>query len=176
MTIAKAHIIEFLDKMIKDGHMEKNTANARKAAVVKVCTVLDELELHEDLDLNSFLERFQLKAKADLRSESLKSYSARFRTAFNEYIAWSKNPAGYKPDKRKRGRPQNSVKKSPVRKTSGSLGLETNPNKLVKYPLVTKRGLGSIEIPLQLSEAEVSKLIALTEQLFKSHLFEQEGV
>lgn len=173
-------ILEFLTKMAQQGTMPANTVNAQKAAVIKVLGVLDEKEqdeVTEDLDLEELIRRFQNKAKHELKGDSLRIYGTRFKSAFNAYFAWNRDPSNFKP-KSKRGRPckASSEKKtvSADNNTSKTLlapmmSSHVNANLLVKYPLITDTIRGSLEIPETLSESDIDRLIPLVTGIIKAH-------
>ncbi len=174
-------ILKFLNSMSKQSKMPLNTVNTQKAAVIKVSGVLDENErnnLTEDLNIEDLLRRFETKSKHELSGDSLRTYSARFKSAFHGFLAWNKDPSNYKP-KSRRGRPvKPSSDKAKIVSTdsntsqaslSPSLSSQINANLLVKYPLITNTIRGSLELPEKLSKSESDRLIPLVVEIIKAH-------
>ncbi|OGT21467.1 MAG: hypothetical protein A3C55_06425 [Gammaproteobacteria bacterium RIFCSPHIGHO2_02_FULL_42_13] len=177
-TYSQEDILQFLNKMAQEGRMPENTASAQKAAVSKIFKALDEKELPEGVDVDELIRRFQIKAKTELQSDSLRIYGTRFKSAFNGFLKWNMDPSNYKP-KTRRGRPLKNPchdVRPPLCKdtisqpmTSAGISSQLNAASLVKYPLITASIRGSLEIPEELSKSDIDRLLPLVTEIIKAH-------
>lgn len=168
-------LLSFLDTISKQNIIPKNTADAQKAAIIKVLSSISEEEknnLNENLDLEHLFQRFENFAKHDLSPSSLETYKARFKTAFSGFLKWTKSPSNYKA--KTRGRPQKSDIKS-----------ENNPSleasyfheqkKLIKFNIpIQPEIFGQLELPHKLSKLEANRINTFVSACINSLLFEQD--
>src|SRR2546421_13060982 len=95
-------LVDFLDYASDKGLMEANTAASSKTAVQKVLGMEGDLSQIDvaSLDLDQLLRRFETKFKSDFTPGSLNTYGSRVRGAVANFLAWSHDPAGWKPSRR----------------------------------------------------------------------------
>lgn len=97
---SESELINFLDYLVAKGLTNESTTRGRKAAAVKVLSALDgheKIDLRQ-LDRESTFQRFINKFGKDFSPDSLTTYRSRFNTALDDFLRWSENPAGFKPN------------------------------------------------------------------------------
>lgn len=108
-----AGLIEFLEYVDEKGLMNPSTAKAYRAAVREVLGAVEGEEWPifdvREADVEDLVQRFQIKAGMRYTPRSLTTYKSRFRSAVSMYLAYMKDPGGWRPP-----RPQ-SARISPPR-------------------------------------------------------------
>lgn len=137
---SELELTNFLDYLVAKGLTNESTARGRKAAAVKVLSALDE---HEKIDLRqldreSAFQRFVNKFGKDFSPDSLTTYRSRFNTALDDFLRWSENPAGFKPNI-SAARTQRKVQEGGEVKTSPRLKSSEKSSSDVGMPSVQQR-------------------------------------
>jgi len=146
------------------GIMNKNTAAGIRAACAKVLSVQDDWETLDiaELDVESALIRFQNKTVKDFTPGSLATYKARFRNAVDAYLAYARDPAGWKPrsyertpaSEKSNGGDRTSTTERPIRHEMPQAGL-------VEYPFPLRESqIARLILPRDLKTSEVKRLSA----------------
>lgn len=169
-------ILEFLDTVSKQGIIPENTANAQKAAVIKVLTPLSEDErkrLDRNLNLEALYSRFINLCRKDLNPKSIKTYQGRFKTAFQSYLKWKKDSTSFSP--RRKGR---QVKSNPNNKLNSEELMIQQPmpalSKLCKFIIpISPNIFAHLELPTHLSASEATRINEFVSACTKSLVFEK---
>lgn len=167
-------LLSFLDTLVEQNTLPKSTVDAQRSAVLKVLSHLSDEEkkrLTENLDLKLLYQKFQ-KFSSNLTLSSIKTYEGRFKTAFKNYIKFSKNPSAFKP--RTRGRPQqirnlNFTSDTPQEDSAVSV----IKSQVCKFMIATRPDVfAHIELPSKLSKAEANRINEFVIACTKSLVFE----
>ena len=107
--------LEFLEYVEKKGLMAPATAQARKVALNKVFTILDENEATDVtvLDLDEVMKRFSNLQGKDLTPESLRTYKSRLKSAVADFASYVENPLAFRPTVQNREK-KTATRKDPV--------------------------------------------------------------
>jgi hypothetical protein len=113
---SESELVSFLDYLASKNLLNSSTASARKAAVIKILSAVDEDEKHDlrTLDRDLLFQRFTNKFSKDFTPDSLVTYKSRFNSALNDFFKYIENPAGFKV-----GRAKKSPKEGAEAKASG---------------------------------------------------------
>jgi hypothetical protein len=97
---------EFLEYLAGKGLMERNTVQARKAAVSKMLGILDQDQASDvtNLDLDDIVARFQRLHGRNYTPGSLNSYKSRLKSALDDFRSYLNNPLGFRPGVQPRAR------------------------------------------------------------------------
>lgn len=92
---------EFLDYTAEKGLLNKNTAQSRKQAAVKVLSVLDESEQQDlrKIDRKEVFQRFSNLNSSKFKPSSLKVYQSRLSSALDDFLEWANDPSAFKPSR-----------------------------------------------------------------------------
>ena len=169
-TSGKA-LVEFWKWAGDKGQTNPNTAGAKKAACSQVLGVLDDWESLDvsALNIDDVFRRFTNKRSKDFTPASLGSYKSRFTQALTEFLAYSKNPASWKPKAQDR-----PTKKGPSAAALSKNGknapapapetpADTLPGRsgLVEYPFPLREGrFAYLRLPIDLKMVDVRRLTA----------------
>src|SRR2546425_702197 len=99
MNTTGKQLVEHWNWAAEKGAMNQHTAHALRAA----CTnVLGALENWEEIDISGInvddlVRRFKNKRARDFSPSSLDAYERRFRNAVASFLAYAKDPGGWKP-------------------------------------------------------------------------------
>lgn len=167
-------LLDFLDYAADKGLMEANTAASQKTAVQKVLGMdreLSEIDV-AGLDLDQLLRRFETKFKSDYTPGSLNTYGSRVRGAVADFLAWSHDPAGWKPSRRAPRATSNGKSKIQEKTTVDDEkappppAFEQKGGRLVDYPFPLRDGLMvRLHLPTDLKRSEVRRLLAYMNSL-----------
>jgi hypothetical protein len=104
--------LEFLEYVAKKGLMAPATARARKAAVSRVLSVLDDAEAADvtNIDLDRVMTQFGHLHGKDFTPASLMTYKSRVRSALDDFTSYIENPLAFKPSVQNRERASNGNK------------------------------------------------------------------
>jgi hypothetical protein len=153
------------------GKMNRNTASAKGAACNQVLGVLDDWETLDvsALDTEDVLQRFVNLRSKDFTPDSLATYKRRFTSAVREFLAYTKDPAGWKakgsPDRS--AKPTNGKKRVAEAADSTGNGRTSSPHNeplpartgLVEYPFPLREGrFAYLRLPADLKLADVKRL------------------
>ena len=167
-------LADFHDYMAEKGLMEKNTAQSRKAAVIKVLGILDEVEAGDvtSLHLEDVMSRFQRLHGRDYTPASLTSYKSRLRSALDDFSSYLSNPLAFRPSIQGRARVRaRSGKEERGDSPESKAQRRTEPARPVPFPAAAGL-IVSIPIrpdltvhvqgiPFDLTEAEARKIAAV---------------
>ena len=92
-------LMNFHTYLANKGLMNSNTVAARKAAANKMLAVLDEVEAKDlrAVDLDAVASRFFNLNKNEFTPDSLTTYKSRLKSAVDDFIKHTDNPASFKP-------------------------------------------------------------------------------
>lgn len=177
-------LLQFHDKAMREGNMNKETGGARKIAVQEVFSAAygDNWEQLNPLtiDIEDTLRRFENLRAMNYTPGSLQAYKSRFRSAIKEFGNWNENPSNWRPDMKTRNR---VVRKSPATNgkapdavtTSGetetpsaikpTASLRTANLVLYPYPLRGGEVMVSVHLPADLTKREAKRLCAFIDSL-----------
>lgn len=152
-TTGKA-FVEHWNWAVEKGLMNKNTAAGLHAACRQVLNIEDgweELDVSQ-IDVETFLTRFQNLKGKKFRPKSLDQYKRRFRQALNLYLQYVHDPSGWKP--------KNSDRPAP-RKGNGNGDAEPELRaavapKIITTPIPAEAGL--VDYPYPLREGRIARL------------------
>lgn len=98
--------IDFMQYLAQKGLMAPATAQARKAALNTVLSILDPDEAQDvtTLDLDSVISRFGNLQGKDYTPESLRTYKSRVKSALEDFASYVENPLAFKPSLQTRER------------------------------------------------------------------------
>ena len=106
--------LKFMDYLSHKGLMAPATARARKAALGKVLSVLDEGEANDvtQIDLDDTMTRFTNLHGQNYTPQSLQVYKSRAKSALEDFEDYLENPLGFRPSLNKRSTKNSSSKES----------------------------------------------------------------
>jgi hypothetical protein len=172
--------LEFLDYVRKKGLMAPATAQARKAAVSRVLSVLDENEARDvtKIDLDQVMTQFGHLHGKDFTPQSLMTYKSRVRSALDDFAAYVDNPLGFKPNIQARERASNGSNSSSAKSRT-----ERGPAPQAQPPAATTPAEGPMAssilpipiradltvrvqgLPFDLTEAEAKKIASVIQAM-----------
>ena len=149
------------------GLMNKNTANAFRAACTQVLGVLKDWEEKDinQLDLDDVINRFKNLRAQDFKPKTLRDYENRFRRAVQLFQDYIRDPSSWAPTKSNtssRRSPTKSDTTKPPQKEDRA-GEERNaivePTGLVEYPFPLRQDIiAYLHLPSDLTSGEVERL------------------
>lgn len=168
-------LVDFLDYAADKALMEPNTAASMKTAVQKVLGMDGDLAQIDvaTLDIDEQLRRFDIRFKSKFTPGSLNTYGSRVRSAVASFLAWSEDPAGWKPYRRgpragtngKKPQPQEGKKASEVVDLPPVPGAEPK-GRLIDYPFPLRDGLRiRLFLPEDIKRAEVRRICGFMNSL-----------
>jgi hypothetical protein len=115
----KQDFIDFLAYLGEKGLIPQNTAIGRKAAAIKVFSVLSDAECADmtKLDIDEVMVRFENRNRGKYTTDSLRSYQSRLRNSLQEFSDYCENPLSFRPRRRSKS---NVIKKNKPEQNSGS--------------------------------------------------------
>lgn len=170
-------LVDFLDYAAEKALMEPNSAAAQKTAVQKVLGMDGDLSQIDvaTLDVDEQLRRFEIKFKSKFTPGSLNTYGSRIRSAVSNFLAWSEDPASWKPSRRA---PRASADGKKVRQvTKQTIEDDESPSpsspptfesrtRLVDYPFPLREGLRiRLALPEDIKRAEVRRICGFMNSL-----------
>lgn len=96
---SESELMSFMEYLTSKNLINSSTASAKKAAVIKVLSAIDENEKDDlrTLDRDQVFQRFSNKFAKEFTPESLVTYKSRFNSILNDFFNFKDNPAGFKP-------------------------------------------------------------------------------
>jgi hypothetical protein len=161
--------VEHWNWAAEKGLMNRNTANALRAAATQVLSIEENWEAIDiaSIDVEELLKRFEHLRGKNFKPESLNSYKRRFRLAVASYFDYARNPSGWKPTTQERQvrRDKNGTKRPSIEQLplTGSSDISIKPvgEGFVDYPFPLRQGLiVQLRLPTDLKLAEVKRLTA----------------
>lgn len=160
-------LVDLWNWAAEKGLMNKNTANAHRAACTQVLGVLEDWEEREinQLDLDDVINRFKNLRAQDFKPKTLRDYENRFRRAVQLFQDYIHDPSSWSPTKSNtssRRSPKKSEAKPP-KTTEDSTGDEGDVlaeiTGLVKYPFPLRQDIiAYLQLPDDLTSDEVKRL------------------
>ena len=97
-------LIGFLDFLAEKGLLKKSTASSRKVAVNRLAEVLSEEEKSDirRINIDDAMHRLHNKKPHDFTPNTLRVYKSRIESAINDFLSYKKNPAGFRPQVKRR--------------------------------------------------------------------------
>lgn len=172
--------LEFLDYVAKKGLMAPATARARKAAVSRVLSVLDDDEARDisKIDLDQVMTQFSHLHGKEFTPQSLMTYKSRVRSALSDFAAYLDNPLGFKPSLQARERASNGSKPSTT-KASGDRTAPAPPpappgainfdgpmaSSILPIPIRADLTVRVQGLPFDLTEAEAKRIASVIQAM-----------
>ena len=171
MDTSGKHLVDHWTWAAEKDEMNKNTAAALKAACTQVLSVVEGWEDVDvmNLDVEDTLRRFQTLRKKEFKPKTLDAYTRRFKQALDSYLAYVRNPRGWKFQAHQRAaRPPRMPSQAP---RAGRELEHAGPNDsadtlLVEYPFPLRESVTiRLALPRDLKLAEVKRLTAFMSTL-----------
>jgi len=171
---SREELITFLDYLGQKGFIPQATANARKASVNQVLSVLSDLEAEDvtQLDIDDVMTKFGHLHGRKYSQGSVATYKSRLQSSLDDFKRYLENPMGFrviKPSKdgaivktkklKIRKPPQRAASESSVSQ-SGPLNSST-PNELANILPIPLRSDLTVHIrglPFDLTQAEADRI------------------
>lgn len=174
--------LKFMDYLANKGLMALATARARKAALSKVLSVLDDDEAADvtKIDIEHVMVRFSNLEGQGYTPQSLLTYKSRAKSALEDFESYLDNPLGFRPSVNKRAPRTITSKQDTQAATKGSgPSYDTEPQKskpsqdfvnptILPIPIradVTVRVQG---LPFDLTPQEAGKIAAVIKAMAMS--------
>jgi hypothetical protein len=169
---SESELVSFLDYLSSKNLLNSSTASAKKAAVIKILSAIDDDEKQDlrILDRDLLFKRFTNKFSKDFTPESLVTYKSRFNSALTDFINYQENPAGFKVGKSKNPKENGAEKKNSGKKKSaqGVSASELLPPQtpepksyVLQIPISDNRLVEIRNLPMNLSPADAKKIAAV---------------
>lgn len=168
---SESELVSFLEYLASKNLLNSSTASARKAAVIKILSAVDENEKCDlrTLDRDLLFQRFNNKFSKDFIPDSLVTYKSRFNAALNDFISYKENPAGFKVARAKKSPKENgSERKAGGKKTSFKNIAAAPPSSHVEsksYILQIPISNGTLveikNLPMELTTEDANKIAAI---------------
>jgi|SRR5215510_7317744 len=181
-TSGKA-LVDFWKWAGDKGLVNPNTASAKRAACSQVLGAMDDWESLDvsALNVDDVFRRFTNKRSKDFTPASLGTYKSRFQQALTEFLAYLKNPEGWKPRSQERApsprkeRPAGASSKNGHGSPDVPPIVEELPGRagLVEYPFPLREGrFAYLRLPADLKMADVKRLTAYLTTLAEDAVLE----
>ena len=151
-------LVEHWNWAAERGVMNSHSAHALRAACTNVLSVLDnwqEIDV-SGINVDDVVQRFKNKRARDFSPSSLDAYERRFRNAVVSFLAFAKNPSGWKPKARSERAPAKSSGKGYDKKTRKTSVEIMNP---ADEPADSTPSRGLIDYPFPLRDRQVARLL-----------------
>ena len=176
----EAELVSFLDYAANKGLLNRNTAQGRRVATLKVLQALDD---HEKTDLRTIdreatFSRFVNRFGKEFNPASLQVYRSRFNSALSDFLRYQEDPTSFKPSPATR-QARTPTEKSPPSKSAAKRTTNTSqaappavspprnvPESFV-FPVPLRAGL-TVEIhnlPIDLTPDEAARISAVVNAL-----------
>lgn len=170
-------LLEFCDYLIEKGYGGASAVNALKSAAKQVFQRVDGDDFGGldvvNLDVEDYANRFEVKARADYKQESLATYRKRFLRAVEYYKAFLSD--GSVPQLRATGtrsKPSSgaAVSKAKVAASAAAPPSAPEPSddglRLIDYPFPLRTGqLAYLRLPKRLEKADAQRIGAFVNTL-----------
>jgi hypothetical protein len=163
-------LIEFLDYVVAKGYGPATAAGPQKSAVRQVMTVTEgenfgSFDIRNG-DVDDLLQRFEVRARGDLKAESIHSYKSRFMRAVESYRKFldTGTPPKYRQTTRRSASSDgvNRRKAAPppaaAAPTPSAAGAPPG-ERMVDYPFPLRSGgLANFRLPVNLDRADAERM------------------
>jgi len=175
----EAELVSFLEYVSNKGLLNRNTAQGRRVATLKVLQALDE---HEKVDLRNIdrdatFNRFVNRFGKDFNPGSLQVYRSRFNSAIDDFLRYQSDPAAFKPMsamRQSKGREKQAAAKSDQQETKRQenksehhISPPSVNTHTVVFPIPLRSGL-TVQIhnlPADLTRAEAARIAGVVNAL-----------
>lgn len=171
---SREELITFLDYLGQKGFIPQATANARKASVNQVLSVLSDLEAEDvtQLDIDDVMTKFGHLHGRKYSQGSVATYKSRLQTSLDDFKRYLENPMGFRAVRPARDKAVVIAKRVKLRKpqqngstenssTQSSNQNSSTPNELVNILPIPLRSDLTIHIrglPFDLTSAEAERI------------------
>lgn len=155
-------LLKFLKFAGMEGLINPAVARARRNAVEQLAAELSEEERKDvkRIDVDELASRFHKLEGSSIRMEALSLYAERFRMALVDFLAWSKNPAGFQSvgGEQRRATPRGSL--TPEQEVAERITLESteNPSNIIPIQLRSDETVYVANLPLDLTANEADRI------------------
>ena len=173
-------LLEFLDYVVAKGYGPSTAAGPQKSAVRQVLTITEGEDFGDyDVkggDVDDLLQRFEVRARGELKAESIHAYRSRFMRAVKSYRRFLETgtPPRYRQSSRRR-----SPDAGTRRRTSGSASSSPPPSaqapsqapaqqseRMVDYPFPLRSGaLANFRLPVHLDRGDAERMASFLKAL-----------
>lgn len=178
-------LVKFHSYLRDQGLMNQRTAYSRMQAAQAVLSVLDVGEKTDlgKLDREHAFRRFANKNGQRFTPGSLETYRHRFNAALNEFQAYRKDPAGYRPSAISRDRttgvqPRTLPQSSRARHTENGEQTSVNSERaggLLSYPLPLPNGrVAQLLLPAVITIADAERITTLASAIVNALAVEEK--
>lgn len=162
-------LIEFIDYLIDKGYAPPAAGNNWKGATKNVLNITEgegwETFGLQELDVDEYLGRFAVKARGQIKEESVRAYRSRFTAAVDAYRGFL-NDENWKPPTFAAGRKRN---KPPAQEDNGERQATVTPitngngngrgQTLIDYPFPLRSGeIAHFRLPVKLEKDDAERM------------------
>jgi hypothetical protein len=168
--------VEFWGRAAAKGDMNKNTAGTLRAAAQAVLETegpgWETLDVRT-LDIDRMLRRFANRAAAEMKQSSVLAYQRRFRQAYDSFLSFIADPAGWHPPVGGSGGGTPSKRERPAKKTATPdtgatpTAVTTPGPNAIEYPYALRGGafVARFRLPMDLTKEEAKRLTIFLDAL-----------
>jgi len=171
-------LLEFLDYVVAKGYGPATALGPQKSAVKQVIATVEGEEFDltsldiRSLDLADFLSRFEIRARGQLKAESIGSYRQRTTRAVEAYLEFLETgkPPSYRSPARRRAT-TDPAETTTTKRTPSPVLPTTTPavgtsERMVDYPFPLKSGvLANLRLPVRLEKEDAERMGAFIRTL-----------
>ena len=177
-----AGLIEFWNYAAAKGLVRRDTADTNRSACKVVLSTVEPETWEEmdvsNLDVDVFFQRFERLKLTDLKPESLRQYSQRFRNGISHFLDFLKSPStwsypaaearstngsGNDGERKKRSRPTNS---KPSQSETSRAHADHAEQSMIDYPYPLRAGLViTVALPADLTKHEAKRLAGFLDSI-----------
>jgi len=167
-------LLAFCDYLIEKGYATSGGVSPWKSAVKQVFEAVEGPEYADtdvrELDLDSYLRRWENMERGHYKAESLQSYGSRARRAHEAYLAYLENGTtpklGRRTPRRKETDARSDTATTPQRNGGGGSGGASAVADLVDYPFPLRSGqLAYLRLPRQVERSDAERIAAFVQAL-----------
>lgn len=170
---SETNLLQFIRQSAVSGLINPSTSVSRKKAAAQLLTQLKTIEKQDLrlLDVDELCSRFHKLQGSTIREESLEIYKNRLKATLADFFAWVDDPVGFVPGQAEQiGAIQKNANRLPTTaaekaKEELTLNLPENPSGLFPIPIRKDRVVYLHNLPLDLSNKEAQKIIAVVQAL-----------
>lgn len=164
---SESELIVFLEYLASKNLLNSATVSARKVAVIKILSAIDEDEKHDlrSVDRDQLFQRFTNKLGKNFTPDSLLTYKSRFNLALNDFIKYKESPSTFKIGGAKKTFKDNgSDAKDKKRVTNSTKSSYTPPPAIepktyvLQIPISDGRLIEIRNMPMDLTEGDATKI------------------
>ena len=170
---SETNLLQFIRQSAVSGLINPSTSVSRKKAAEQLLTQLNTIEKQDLrlLDVDELCSRFHKLQGSTIREESLEIYKNRLKATLEDFITWVDDPVGFNPRRTEQpGAIQKNADRLPSTaaekaKEKLTLNLPDNPTGIFPVPIRQDRVVYLQNLPLDLSNKEAQKIIAVVQAL-----------